>query len=1080
MRFGNSLERRKTLECTPILLPTPPLISPHSGFKLSSLPIHSVERRSTIRREAKESYATYTVQLTDNDQTFETSFCAQLDSGTLIISIVNDHGILLKLPSCVAITSANTFTASHMIVENWSLFPSPMRTLVCTSCQFKPSSTPLPSPVPSSSPPSPTSAVLDGFNSDGTTDWDELFGILPGLGILRLSSSHINSTLPTRILSTLVQLELPDCGLHGTIPSTIFALNGPLNAQIFTLNIQGNSLVGAIPSNIFAPIGNNTGGILFSMLFASNRLEGSIPNLATLALSSPYFQLDFGSNRLNGTIPNSLSSFSLGSNTYSLKLNNNALEGPIPSNLFAAVSSGTKFTFDASDNALVGPLPPTIFRNGWYPSSLTFNLANNDIGGSIPPGFISSGFTSNRTVTNFYLNMGHNHLQQSIPETLLFNYYTSKRRVNEEEKFWTRSENSVLDTATSELSMLTAPVGLLATSSFTLDLSLNSLSGSIPETLMAASFASSGSSTAHILLNANFLSNQMPEQLLSGIPSTVTSLLFSAKGNYIRGSPPLCPSSSTLVTLDISDNSLDGTIPLAWSDCKFSSVSLSNNYYLAGSIPPLLFTSSDIVAFDANMTSLNGTLPPFGTTLTSFHLEGTFIDFCDSASTSAISSYTGACGVSGSSACGCTSSYGTCSPSGSVIDCLAPRAAPVPIAPPITPVTPTAPSFPNPPYIAPTLAPSMTNPPSLPPQVVNTPPQASPNCNTPQFVPNPKILRNITIYQGDYVDGVQLADDPVVGRREGGGIHEYIWSDTSYITSVEVWVSYGFVNSLILIDNLGNSKGRLGTVTNWPDTESDISYYNAPNGFALSGANITAKLNSDPYYNITMVYRFEPEWSPLYVDINANNPCSSPSSSESPSTSSPHSTCLINTQPGPQFTCNNGVWMTNVTINQPTLTIPPGAGNVVIIGAIASQLIVIRDLNTTITLEGCASNLTAISVELTPSQVDRIGKRRIFQNLITATNTSCTNLNLVSVETKVFGGGCKKLNVDTSISTDRRVLSATFSLNTSACNRWWIILAAVLGVLVVLAVAVIVLLVIFNPWAKLQARPYSGSDGTLF
>lgn len=185
--------------------------------------------------------------------------------------------------------------------------------------------------------------------------------------------------------------------------------------------------------------------------------------------------------------------------------------------------------------------------------------------------------------------------------------------------------------------------------------------------------------------------------------------------------------------------------------------------------------------------------------------------------------------------------------------------------------------------------------------------------------------------------------------------------------------------------------------------------------------------------------------------------------------------CPLSTRPSPDFFCINGIW-TTTNVNTPTLVIPPRTGIVIITGNLSSTSLILNGIDSSVQVSGCAINLTSIQVNLDKDQVDQLGKSRL-QQLITltgnSTNSSCGNdWSNVTIDSKVSDSGCKKVKVTKVASSDSNTLSALFSVDSSSCNLWWIILASVVGGVVVLAVIVVALMAAFCPAFRNKIRPY--------
>ena len=182
-------------------------------------------------------------------------------------------------------------------------------------------------------------------------------------------------------------------------------------------------------------------------------------------------------------------------------------------------------------------------------------------------------------------------------------------------------------------------------------------------------------------------------------------------------------------------------------------------------------------------------------------------------------------------------------------------------------------------------------------------------------------------------------------------------------------------------------------------------------------------------------------------------------------------TCSNATKPGDQFYCVNGVWTSNTTVTTPVLTIPSGASQTIVSGDVESSSIVFAGLGSTLTINGCASNLTSVSLTLTSD--DLKGNSKIVQQLIVLASSDCTDdvLSTVTLVTQVSGSTCRKVKASKSVSNGQ--LSGIFTIDSSPCNRWWIILVSVICGLIVIGLVIFVLLVIFVPKVRYAVRPYS-------
>ena len=182
--------------------------------------------------------------------------------------------------------------------------------------------------------------------------------------------------------------------------------------------------------------------------------------------------------------------------------------------------------------------------------------------------------------------------------------------------------------------------------------------------------------------------------------------------------------------------------------------------------------------------------------------------------------------------------------------------------------------------------------------------------------------------------------------------------------------------------------------------------------------------------------------------------------------------CPNATKPSPQFVCRSGIWVSNTPITTPVLTIPSGASETIVVGDLESTSVVFAGLGSTLTIEGCALNLTSITLTLTPD--DLKGSKQIVQQLIIFASSNCSNDNLIDVvvDSRVSGSTCRKVKSSKSVSNGS--LSGIFTIDSSSCNTWWIVLVSVICGVIVLGIVIFVLLVIFVPTVRLAVRPFSG------
>lgn len=180
------------------------------------------------------------------------------------------------------------------------------------------------------------------------------------------------------------------------------------------------------------------------------------------------------------------------------------------------------------------------------------------------------------------------------------------------------------------------------------------------------------------------------------------------------------------------------------------------------------------------------------------------------------------------------------------------------------------------------------------------------------------------------------------------------------------------------------------------------------------------------------------------------------------------------TAPSSLFTCIGGSWTAEV-ITSDTLVLQPNSGSVVVTGNVTSSSIILNGLGTTIEITGCAANLTEVHIDLTQTQLQEIGKSKLFQLLTTLSSNCSSALDNVTVSASIVDRGCRKVKVAKVTSSDRSTLSGLFTMDNSACNTWWIILVSVLCGVVLLILITFVLLSFFWKPFRTKFRPFSSA-----
>lgn len=191
--------------------------------------------------------------------------------------------------------------------------------------------------------------------------------------------------------------------------------------------------------------------------------------------------------------------------------------------------------------------------------------------------------------------------------------------------------------------------------------------------------------------------------------------------------------------------------------------------------------------------------------------------------------------------------------------------------------------------------------------------------------------------------------------------------------------------------------------------------------------------------------------------------------------------CTPGTQPSPDFRCLDGQWVAaSITVEK--LEVPNGAGTVIVKGNLTTTTINLRDLESSVAVTGCVSNLTTIDVGLNSTDVAKLSTSKKLQTLVAQAGSDgygagCMSLEPVALTTKATTNSCKKVKSEKQTSNSGTTLSTYWSLNTNSCNTWWIILASVLCGVAIIVVVAVILVTCFSAKAKMHFRPFVASEG---
>ncbi|XVF20200.1 hypothetical protein REPUB_Repub11eG0177300 [Reevesia pubescens] len=460
------------------------------------------------------------------------------------------------------------------------------------------------------------------------------FPVIVGLKMIRnlsISSNQLTGTISNigSILS-LEFLDLSSNAFHGVIPSGIVNLK-----SLVLLNLSSNNFEGTFPSGF-----SNLKKLKYLDL-QSNGFSGDIMNLLSQLESAVH--VDLSSNKLSGSLDLGLGSSSFVSSIQYLNVSRNLLVGE----LFA--HDGMPYfdsleDFDASNNQLVGTIPSFNF----IVSLRILRLGNNQLSGSLPEALLQES-----SMILSELDLSLNQLEGpvgSITSATLKKLNISSNKLSGSLPF-TIGHCAIIDLSNNMLSGDLSRIQGWGNYVEVIELSSNSLTGTLPnrtsQFLRLTTFKVSNNSLEGVLpvvlgtypelkvidLRLNHLSGSLlPSFFMS---TKLTDLNLS--GNNFTGSIPLqdmknMPSVNSaenlsLVTLDLSYNSLSGHLPQEIA--KFHNLeflNLSNNK-LEGSIPDSL--PDELKGFNVSFNNFSGAIPDNlrGFPDSAFHPGNTFLKF---------------------------------------------------------------------------------------------------------------------------------------------------------------------------------------------------------------------------------------------------------------------------------------------------------------------------------------------------------------------------------------------------------------------------------------------------------------------
>jgi len=419
-----------------------------------------------------------------------------------------------------------------------------------------------------------------------------------------LNKNEVSGEIPRQIgnMSNLETLNLSINHLVGHIPSEIGHLR-----HMVTLDLSGNHLSGSIPSNI----GDLTR--LTTLYLYDNQLSGEIPQ--ELGYLVKLKKLDLGENQLLGSIPGSLGNLSkltflsILQNQLSgsipqeigkllsldgLELSYNRLSGALPSDLCAG---GQLQRLTATYNNLVGPLPSSLLS---CISLVRVRLEGNNLEGDITgmgahPNLVYIDISSNKLYGKLshrwgecykltVLRASNNNITGVIPSSI-----------------GKLSQLGILDVSSNNLNGQIPPEIGNATMLFNLSLSHNLLQGYIPQEI------GSLNNLEYLDLSSNNLVGQIPRSIGHCLKIHFLKLSHNQLNSTIPFELGVLVNLQDL--LDLSGNSIDGTIPSVLGGLGMLEVLNLSHNALSGDIPQSFQSMNSLLSMDVSYNKLEGPVP---------------------------------------------------------------------------------------------------------------------------------------------------------------------------------------------------------------------------------------------------------------------------------------------------------------------------------------------------------------------------------------------------------------------------------------------------------------------------------------
>lgn len=297
--------------------------------------------------------------------------------------------------------------------------------------------------------------------------------------------------------------------------------------------------------------------------------------------------------------------------------------------------------------------------------------------------------------------------------------------------------------------------------------------------------------------------------------------------------------------------------------------------------------------------------------------------------------------------------------------------------------------------------------------------------------------------------------------------------------SGDVWEFTNLRSGVLLADNLAN-------VNFCPTASSLPSYYVKPTLCSIDEAALCSHTPSSTCVST---------WFALGC-LSSSTPCSTTQPTASPTTTTPPTAPTAPTAapvvqcplpaPSSSFTCVNGKYVSNSSVTASQLTLPNSAGAVVVAGNLTVGSVTFNGLGSSLVIQGCVKYLPVVYVSLSDDDIAEIrksGNKKSVTLASIASNSSCANSTILSATQIVLSTNstttrsCRTVTANKS-TTSGNSLVATFTIDNSKCDRWWVILVTVICSVFIVVVLIIVV-VKFVPACQVIVRPFKGTGARI-